>query len=80
MDFEKDENKHIKNIEKHKIDFKKAALVFLDKNRLIKELVWGQIFVLLCVVFTFRNNYKTTRIISARPLNRKEREEYYGDS
>jgi len=35
--FEWDDKKEKRNVEKHQIDFKQAAQVFLDENRLAKR-------------------------------------------
>ena len=86
MDFEWDENKNKKNIEKHKIDFNIAKQIFYNNdNTIIYDLKHSLIekrflcfgFVeekFLCVVFTYRD--KSIRIISARYASKKERREY----
>ena len=86
MDFEWDEDKNQKNIQKHGIDFNDAKEVFEDKKRIttkddrkdygeIRWLTIGAIFgAIIAVIFTFRNT--AIRIISARRANWKERKEY----
>lgn len=85
MEFEWDEQKANVNLQKHHIDFKDAALVFFDSNRLDDEnysseeeryrtigLVKGRV---LFVVYTWRE--ERIRIISARKATRDERQKYY---
>ena len=87
MNFEWDENKNKKNIEKHGIDFNDAKEVFKDEKRVVSkddrkdygESRWltvgkaiGSIFA---VVFTIRKT--AIRIISARKAHKKERDDYY---
>ena len=86
--FEWDENKNRINRQKHKLDFKTAALVFNDENR--KEYydfnhsdeedrykVYGKVDEVLVVVYTERG--VKTRIISAWVADSHERKIYYGD-
>lgn len=84
--FEWDENKNLKNIEKHGIDFNKAAKIFEDDNRLdlpnikhsqteMRRKVIGMVESILFVVYTIRS--ERIRIISARSANIKERIMYY---
>jgi uncharacterized DUF497 family protein len=87
MDFEWDEAKNRANIRKHGIAFEMAQLIFkstffttLDLRHTYGEdrfISIGKIddIVVLVVVHTDRN--ERTRIISARPASRKERQAYY---
>ncbi len=86
--FEWDEEKNIINIEKHKISFETAALVFndLDRQEFFDELhsdeedryiTIGKVGKVLFVVHTDRAD--ATRIISARLATAKERRLYYGN-
>lgn len=92
MQFEWDENKNLKNIDKHKISFEKALQVFLDPMHLElpdpygHEDRWNAIgFVdsVLFVVYTERSG-DVIRIISARKAVKEEidgyKEGYYGRS
>lgn len=86
MKFEWDENKNIKNKEKHKISFELASLVFndpdyiemfdfehsIDEDRFIAI---GKVGEILFVVFTERKD--TIRLISARLATNTERRLYY---
>jgi hypothetical protein len=85
MQFEWDENKNARNLEKHGIDFVKAKDVFADPNSVTfrsgvrhseeRYLTIGIVDDrLITVVFTIRND--RTRIISARRARKKEREVY----
>lgn len=84
MEFEWDEQKANVNLQKHHIDFKDAALVFFDSNRLDDEdysseeeryrtigLVKGRV---LFVVYPWRE--ERIRIISARKATKDERQKY----
>lgn len=85
MKFEWDENKHRKNIEKHKVDFEEAKTVFDDTEaiefeashngeyRIIRIGKTAAKFILL-VVYTMRE--LVIRLISARQANKKERNLY----
>ena len=87
MDLEWDEAKNRVNIRKHGIAFEMAQLIFkstfftkLDLRNAYGEdrfISIGKIddIVVLVVVHTDRN--ERTRIISARPASRKERQAYY---
>ena len=89
MNFEWDTDKEQLNIKKHHLDFSTAALVFGDKNRLVKYdenhsldedryITIGSVkgfITILFVVYTETAN--TIRIISARKANKIEKEEYY---
>lgn len=87
MDFEWDDSKAFANEQKHGIDFKMAARVFLDPNRLEDydighdkdEDRWITIGLvesgLLMVVYTERR--EAIRIISARKATKNEQKTYY---
>ena len=86
MKFEWDENKNKSNQEKHKIDFNDAKQVFADEKRTQSEdtrkdygekrwITVGKMYkALTVVVFTMRET--AIRIISARFVNKREREAY----
>lgn len=93
MKFEWDENKEKINIKKHGIDFRSAALVFQDDNRLeladiehstvdeerfISIGMINERLALVTVVHTDRND--AIRIISARYATKQEEEWYYDDN
>lgn len=85
MQFEWDENKNSKNIEKHGIDFNDAIAIFDDDERI--EAVdnrnnYGEERIqvigeakpgVLMAVYTWRKNATSRRMISARTASRKER-------
>ena len=86
MLFEWDEDKAAANLKKHGIDFRDAALVFNDKNRIEyydaehsstedRYYTIGMVEKVLFVVYTERKN--RIRLISARPANKRERSLYY---
>ena len=86
MKFEWDEEKNLKNIEKHGLSFEYASLVFNDEHRIEKYddkhsqdenryNVIGMVNEILFVVITYREG-DTIRIISARRANKRERGEY----
>lgn len=89
MFFEWDENKEKINIKKHGIDFRTAALVFQDKNRIEwfdevhseyedRYITIGEIngvAIVLMVVYTERED--AIRLISARKATTQERRAYY---
>lgn len=90
MKFEWDDNKELINIKKHGIDFKSAALVFLDDNRLeladpthstmneeryISIGLINDRLALVTVVHTDRG--EAIRIISARYATKQEEGWYY---
>lgn len=86
MQFEWDDTKRVRNIEKHGIDFVLAALVFLDlqrTERIDERKNYGETRyqtigvakgIMLLVVYTKRLDM--IRIISARKANRYERKTY----
>ena len=85
MLFEWDDNKNMKNIEKHGIDFNDAITIFDDDNRVevsddrnnygeeriqvIGEAKPG----VLMAVYTWRKHNSSRRMISARTASKKER-------
>lgn len=89
MEFEWDEEKELKNIKSHGIDFSTAALVFGDPNRIEKydEIhsnnedrfitigIINGVEIVVMVVYTEREN--VIRIISARLAEKNEKEAYY---
>jgi uncharacterized protein len=87
IDFEWDEEKNVKNIRKHKINFELAKKVFFDPRRFetfdIKHSIFEERLMtvgfsglkLLTVIFTERDNF--IRIISARKAEKDEKEEYF---
>ena len=85
--FEWDDEKYKINIKKHGIYFEDAARVFLDKNAIYyyDELhsdyedrikIIGMVENVLTVIYTERG--EKNRIISARPADKYERNDYYG--
>ena len=85
MNFEFDENKSIKNKEKHNIDFQEAQLLWSNKNALIipaksvnDEIRYAIISKLddkcYVAIFTIRNN--NYRIISVRRCRKNEEKDY----
>ncbi|WP_299855379.1 BrnT family toxin [uncultured Roseobacter sp.] len=85
MEFEWDEDKRKKNIEKHGVDFLDAALMFegavlsrIDDRQdygEVREISLGMVDnVIYCVTHTKRDN--RTRIISAWKGGAKEHEQY----
>ena len=88
LEVEWDDNKNTQNLQKHKIGFDMAALVFLDENRLEyydekhsvdedRYIVIGCVEDVLFVVYTVRE--EAHRIISARLATQMEKELYYGN-
>jgi len=85
LNFEYDENKSIKNKEKHNIDFEEAKILWNDKNAIIvpaniidNEIRYAMISRLnkkcYVAIFTIRNdNY---RIISVRRCRKNEERDY----
>ena len=88
MLFEWDENKNITNMEKHGIDFNDAITIFDDDDRIEASdnrnnygeerlQVIGQAKPgVLFVVYTWRRNNSTRRMISARTASKNERRLY----
>ncbi len=89
MQFEWDEEKEKKNIEKHGIDFETAARVFGDENRLefydeahsesedryITIGLIDEVAYIVMVVYTERE--EAIRLISARKATKQEGRMYY---
>ena len=86
MLFEWDAEKAAVNLKKHGVSFQTAVLVFFDENRIEmydsehsqdedRYNTIGMAKDVLFVVYTERKD--RTRIISARPANKKERSMYY---
>lgn len=84
--FEWDDEKNLRNIRKHNIDFYDAAKVFGDENRVEwldeyhsddedRYITIGRVDEILFVVYTERE--EKTRLISARLADKKERMKYY---
>ena len=87
LSVEWDARKNSLNIKKHNIDFKDAALIFSDENRVEiyddlhseeedRYIVIGMVDEILFVVYTERLD--SLRIISARIATSSEKEIYYG--
>ncbi|MBI2433543.1 MAG: BrnT family toxin [Candidatus Hydrogenedentes bacterium] len=88
LEFEWDVAKEAANITKHGVSFEEAKTVFLDPFARVvddewhstqerRELIFGYSIHnrLLTVCYTERNG-DTVRIISARPIGKKERKRY----
>jgi uncharacterized protein len=87
MEFEWDQDKAEKNLQKHNVDFADAVTAFLDNAALTLEdtLPDEERFVtvgmdalgrILVVVYTWRGEH--IRLISARRATRRERKQYEG--
>jgi hypothetical protein len=86
MKFDWDEEKNRSNIEKHGIDFREAQDVFLSPRLSVEDtrqdygekriITIGSVGTSVCVV-VFTRREETTRIISARKANERERKRYY---
>ena len=88
MDFQWDERKEEINIAKHGLDFRTAAWVFQDENRIelydekhsleedryITIGMVNQVAIIVTLVYTERGS--AVRIISAREATKQEKEEY----
>lgn len=90
MTFEWDERKNRINKRKHGLSFEESVRVFNDEDSIEvydgnhssfedRFIVIGRITerAIITVVCTYRDS-EILRIISARPANAKEKEEYYG--
>jgi uncharacterized DUF497 family protein len=88
MNYEWDENKRISNLKKHGLNFEEVKYVFESSPSITlnskgnygeeRFFTIGLLAnVVVVIVHTKRN--ETTRIISFRHANRKEREVYYGN-
>ena len=87
--FEWDSKKAKFNLGKHKISFKLAAEIFINKNHVLertsknhncdeirKMAIGKRENGTIIIIFTIRNKGKSYRIISARKANKKEKEIY----
>ncbi|CAN7316173.1 BrnT family toxin [Pararhizobium sp. LjRoot235] len=81
--FEWDEDKRVRNVEKHGIDFLKAATALnephierrSDKNGEVRTLAICPLSgILIAIVYTMRS--ETCRIISARAAHKNEQRKY----
>ena len=87
MEFEWDENKHRSNLEKHGIGFDEAIRIFNGPVQTTtddredygehREISIGEIENLAIVVVVHTDREGITRIISARPAHKKERDMYH---
>ena len=88
--FEWDNNKNIKNIAKHKVNFVEAATVFSDENAVYFDddthsteedrfvvLGYSKEQRMLMVCHCYRSDDDRIRIISARVASKVEEEEYW---
>ena len=86
MEFEWDEEKNRKNIKKHGVSFELATKVFFDDDRIEgydtshsddedRYYTIGKVETILFVVFTERKD--NIRLISARPAEEDEINDYY---
>ncbi len=86
-----DENKNAKNIEKHSIDFNDAIAIFDDDDRLEiidsrndygeerLQVIGAVVPDVLLVIYTWRHQNTTRRLISARVANKRERALYVSE-
>jgi len=87
MIFEWDEAKAAANLAKHGVSFERAALVFADPDRLTmadgrhaaetRENTTGRVADALILTVTHTDRAGVTRLISARPASRQERNRYH---
>lgn len=92
MKFEWDENKNQKNISKHKISFREAKTIFLDRHMIMWNDDWHtdldtkedrfyalgkSIYKNLLLVCFCERFEDTIRIYSARKADKEEKEDYY---
>jgi uncharacterized DUF497 family protein len=87
MQFEWDAAKAAVNLAKHGVDFARATLVFADPSRLTaidtrhtaeqRENTIGRVADTLLLIVTHTDRAGVTRLISARPASRHERELYH---
>lgn len=91
MEFEWDETKRLKNIEKHGLDFVDGYLVFEDpqavtfvsvkpSNNEIREYTIAKIKQTLIVMVVYTDRQGIIRIISFRLASKKERNLYYDNN
>lgn len=89
MGFEWNEEKAVKNFQKHGIAFRTATRDFQDENRLVifddehsrdedRYIAIGKVKNVLFVIYVERA--ENIRIISARLATKREKEMYYGNS
>ena len=87
LNFEWDDEKYQINIKKHGIYFEDAVNVFFDDNAVYysddehsigeeRFKIVGMVEKVLTVIYTERG--EVNRIISARPADKTERNDYYG--
>ncbi len=86
MQFEWDDDKARRNIEKHGVSFNEAAQIFLgptltafDRRKDYgepREISIGKVGDLVCLVVVHTNRQGVTRLISARRAKRSERNRY----
>ena len=87
MQFEWDPKKAASNYKKHNVSFSEAATVFDDARAAIfddmdhsivehRELIIGTSELARILIVSFTQRGESTRIISARPVNRKESTKY----
>ena len=90
MSFEWDEEKAKSNIDKHGISFDEATsvfddplfLTFADPSHSIQEkrfVIMGESARARLLVVSYTERAGTTRLISARPVTKKERKAYESD-
>jgi len=88
MDFEWDELKNESNLEKHGVSFEEAQHIFKtpvltlfdtrsDEYGELREISIGTIDETVVIVVVHTDREGVTRLISARPANKKERNTYY---
>ncbi|HEX8684649.1 MAG TPA: BrnT family toxin [Ardenticatenaceae bacterium] len=87
VQFDWDEQKAASNVTKHGVSFEEAATVFSDPLAVIfddemhsseeaRELLIGHSLNSRLLLVSFTERGDTVRIISARPVTRKERQDY----
>jgi uncharacterized DUF497 family protein len=92
--FSWDVAKALKNYKKHGVSFEEARTVFRDPRglewmdlehsedelrfKLVGTSSEGHVLIIVYTIRVLANDKETTRIISARPANRKERKAYTG--
>ena len=90
MKFDWDEEKAKKNLDKHSISFDEATSVFDDPLFLtfadLDHSIEERRFIIMCessrgrlLVVAYTERGSATRLISARPVTRKERKAYESD-
>lgn len=87
MEFEWDESKAAANLKKHGVSFEEAKTVFANPIAVIfddeahsideqRELIIGHSQKNRLLLVSFTERFNVIRIISARPVTRREREDY----